>query len=699
MVAYVLLKSSARQYFNTQDQSKRNQVVSDIQLFAGQSVPSYMVPKYIIPIDEIPTNSNGKLDKLALGKLSLPVGIADRETRGKSTNNSNTMDIEAGGPHPHLQHGEESSGVDDAVGLGQTQPAAGQTMLSFVLQKVYEASGRRPHPSASFAAVGVDSLAAVAFRSLLQSSLPGLKLNLESLYDDETTISSFAVDIYNQLQMGHPKLLHRLGITRALPNVTVTGGMEITDGDDHSSAVTTMGPSLDIIILNSRGFFDGIRGILIIFILYDHMFADPFKEGVRIRSDTYMFVIVTSMTITLQSLAFAAASSPGVPSRHLFTIDRNTNLLMKAIYMIYNYVAYIVLRDNNRKPSAWNLINFLVSRFVGIFPLYWTAILLDVPQMLASGMGGEALPQNQWITLFVLYILALNAYTCWAHLYLGQLFYYISYIWGVFLFYAAFMTNYYASYNLLCKSIGFVACVVSVVIAYIYACHWDDGSHIQHRSPAAGFFYFTMGTVVTHLFDCVRIYIIHFDKSVTGAVAVDDKKVFCGYSSLPQSVTLDLSSSNSHGNNNNSNNINTAAAASYHQRVKKSSSSNAYIESQSTSTPLNDTHVTHNNDDEDTLTNNNNTSSTMRDENTATSVGGRLSHYLQTLGTKKTKKIHYAYIQRFGHKDFYWAVLTDLFAFFFFFLMFFNGYTAPGMDVPNGRHYQGVCMYCHCCGF
>ena len=50
--------------------------VKDIRKELGESLPSYMIPSYIMQINEIPVTNNGKLDKRALAKIDI---VSDRE--------------------------------------------------------------------------------------------------------------------------------------------------------------------------------------------------------------------------------------------------------------------------------------------------------------------------------------------------------------------------------------------------------------------------------------------------------------------------------------------------------------------------------------------------------------------------------------------------------------------------------------------
>ncbi len=58
-------------YVVVSDDLKGNTLREDIQNFIGKSKPNYMIPSYVIELDEIPLNVNGKVDKRKLPEITL----------------------------------------------------------------------------------------------------------------------------------------------------------------------------------------------------------------------------------------------------------------------------------------------------------------------------------------------------------------------------------------------------------------------------------------------------------------------------------------------------------------------------------------------------------------------------------------------------------------------------------------------------
>lgn len=635
LIAYVSLKASLRD--STLCSEKFDLLLTEIKQFVGKAVPSYMLPRHIISIDSIPTNSNGKLDKLALGRLP-------------------------------VSHAAERVIVSTSEESSEFESISDNSMETFVLQKVFEVSSRRPLPCQSFAAVGVDSLAAASFRSLLSASLGGVRVAPDKLYDAATSITSFSCDLYDQLLLENPRKLQDLNIRHARPV-----GSDADKPMIRNNLVSTSRPCLDVILLASRRLFDGLRGMLIVLVLYDHLFNDTRTSGVRIRSDTYMFVVLTAISITMQSLAHAesyeATDNDATITRGDTTNSNgaSNNSWISFIASCVDDFVSMVKRDNARKPSPWSASHFLATRWMGIFPIYWCAILLSIPEVL-SKLYSDDVPPSEVFTLYALYILAIKTWTCWGHKLMANL-YFVGYIWGVLLLYAVFMSNYYSPFSIFCKLLGFVISVITVVVSYLYACHWDDGSHIQHRSPAAGFFYFTLGTVITHIFNHVRLHIIHFDDSMHTHISTSAPHKTPAFDDAESELLL-------------------PGPLQGENKLKSVTKRRPPVQ-----LPLMTTY-----DEDDNICDEENECELVNQQSAyslglsrqamSSSPSTQWTHFLINNLTKKSSRISFAYITRFGCKEFYWALLTDASAFFFFFLMFFNHYSTPGMHNPQEPQYK-----------
>jgi hypothetical protein len=72
--------------------------------------------------------------------------------------------------------------------------------------------GRRPNPSSSFAAMGVDSLGAVLFLRILSDSLGGVRIAPSEVYAHGVTVRSFSEALHRRLVGEHPTALAKLGL-------------------------------------------------------------------------------------------------------------------------------------------------------------------------------------------------------------------------------------------------------------------------------------------------------------------------------------------------------------------------------------------------------------------------------------------------------------------------------------------------------
>ena len=346
-------------------------------------------------------------------------------------------------------------------------------MVSFVLQAVFESSGRKPSADSSFAAIGVDSLAAVMFRSYISKSLGGITIDQEKLFDPDCTITSFSEDLYQRTKESKPHILATLNITKAVNNNDITS--------DQPKHIQT---TLNKLLLFNRLMTDGYRGILIILIIYDHVFLKTAENGSRVHADTYLFIVLTGFTTTLQSIDYADSC-----------------------------------HDTNTKGSQWNFSQFLSSRLLGLIPLYWVSIALCVPRVIIN-LPSANLSSGGLALLYLLYIFALNDWTDWCGILMTDL-YYVSLILGVFFIYALYKSAYhlesfpkyvqYISYFLIS---GFVIGMGFFPHAFS---HPGGGGNIP---PPIGFAYFVLGGIAGHLFNYLisknlfGIYIIHTVKLI-----------------------------------------------------------------------------------------------------------------------------------------------------------------------------------------
>lgn len=231
---------------------------------------SYMIPKHVIIVDDIPKTANGKLDRLSLAKRPLPSRISS------STNLESTP----------------ANGSISITIQNESNELAG-TMVGTIMSIVFQVSGKKVNPMSSFVSVGVDSLAAIMFRSSLRSFFGNAIIDTNSLYNPETTIASFSDELYNSLQRNNPSILQSKNIETAM-NESIRLEM--------INSIPSRDLTLNSLIAGNKDLIDGLRGMAMIFVLYDHFLLDTAFNGFRVHADTYFFLIMTGFTLPSEKL-------------------------------------------------------------------------------------------------------------------------------------------------------------------------------------------------------------------------------------------------------------------------------------------------------------------------------------------------------------------------------------------------------------
>jgi hypothetical protein len=124
-----------------------------------KTLPHYMIPKTVIQIkDEFPKTANGKLDKLTLAtmvddNISIsPSMLLNSRADINNNNNNNNNNL-------------KSTSVNNG----------NMSMAAFLIKSVKRINNQDSTLHSSFAAVGIDSLAAVMFKNNLSQSLGELR--------------------------------------------------------------------------------------------------------------------------------------------------------------------------------------------------------------------------------------------------------------------------------------------------------------------------------------------------------------------------------------------------------------------------------------------------------------------------------------------------------------------------------------------
>jgi hypothetical protein len=303
---------------------------------------------------------------------------------------------------------------------------------------------------------------------------------VELLYDPDTTIASLASIIYKQVRNDNPFILTKLSITCDIDQIDdddiKTNCDDSNTANDHlssaaSTITTTTTQSLARVILHNRALVDGYRGIAISLVLIEHLTRHN-SFIIYLHVDEKIFIMITGFMLALQELLTIETSS-------LLSSNNNTSKI-----------------ENTSKflPLAW-----LRSRAIGLFPLYWVALLLNIPRFYTNVVGSEELNLNQ-IQLFWYIVVHTFALQDWSLKWSNNInIYYISLIWNVFIIYACYKSIYFSNYNYLFKFIGFTTITLFLILLDIYYNHIEIGLK-SILSPQWGFVYFTVGFLAALLF-------------------------------------------------------------------------------------------------------------------------------------------------------------------------------------------------------
>lgn len=66
LVAYVTTKNAIKPSKVKQEKSEYSQLIRDLRVYLQQKLPEYMIPSFLIPLEQIPLTANGKMDRQAL---------------------------------------------------------------------------------------------------------------------------------------------------------------------------------------------------------------------------------------------------------------------------------------------------------------------------------------------------------------------------------------------------------------------------------------------------------------------------------------------------------------------------------------------------------------------------------------------------------------------------------------------------------
>lgn len=322
------------------DQAERRLVLDG----AKKKLTHYMIPSEIVVVQDFPHTANGKLDRKAL-------------------------------PDPPSQGSHEKAiPLSGALALKKTD-----TMLDHVLSVFHAVRGTTASASASFSALGVDSLGAIFFIKSLNQSIGGkITVKPSDVFGANISMASFSEELYRKLAASDPGTLARLGIRSG----SSPSEMDLNENLDISQVASG---KFDELMSTNVKLFEGIRGWLTAMVLYDH-FHNPITENysLGVSSDIHLFIILTGFTTAIQ---------------------------------LRENIPPLTQSDLPRPPFQWQ--RFLFTRFAGLFPVMWFALLLSAPRWVVQNNAGGvqveqrrrlSIPEHQSGLCTFLYVTALETW-------------------------------------------------------------------------------------------------------------------------------------------------------------------------------------------------------------------------------------------------------------------------------------------------
>ena len=271
-------------------------------------------------VDSFPTTANGKLDR---NSLPTPTVYAVPEKR---------------------RCFEESK---CGVQIAQPYLNSELTMANHICNVVQKVRGYHPRPSATLAAIGIDSLGSVLFVRSLSDSLGGVKIDVKTVFGAGVTINALSQTLYTTTRDQKPHILTELGITAEVvkPIEADIEKANLVSGDSNMVEEWIAEDSFDDVLVSNKSMLEGVRGVLTLLVLWDHFHDVNLNHISDVwRSDTQLFVLLSGFTTSLQLR----------PTR--------------------------VSRSVSDMKRPWDWLSFVITRFVGVFPMLWLALLINAPR-------------------------------------------------------------------------------------------------------------------------------------------------------------------------------------------------------------------------------------------------------------------------------------------------------------------------------
>ena len=312
---------------------------------ARRALTTYMIPKYIVYMQgDFPTSPTGKLDRNALPEYVKPTKLFGDDLDSK---------------------------IDNADRLAvQTISSKKVTIINKIIDAVKISNGMTVGPNASIASVGIDSLGSIILVKVVSSTLGNISIDPTTLFAPEMTVKKFAFDLQKKILADKPDLLNQLNIDILNEGDIESANKNTDDSDTGDNGILSQSPidvEFDKALASNITFAEGVRGIMTFFVLWNHYRAVGAPK--QLSADTACFMIMTGFSTALQlrstmqvlmvDNAMGKTKEDKEKSKYIFDIESKEFIIQQS------------------PPFNWK--SFLVSRLVGVLPIFYMAILLSIP--------------------------------------------------------------------------------------------------------------------------------------------------------------------------------------------------------------------------------------------------------------------------------------------------------------------------------
>ena len=223
-----------------------------------------------------------------------------------------------------------------------------------------------------------------------------------------------------------------------------TGDEKLFKGADE---LQKMESSFEDILSTNRSLIEGLRGIFTFLVLYDHFHNPRHAIAAAFTADTYLFVMISGFTTSLQlresprfvngkenddhiqelNINDEISTNSLIPSKSTINHNKNLNIPMQMnnsckdendnqdLFLAMSSGSnskgfFSVLTDQNGNEgglkllprNGFRIIPFIVSRLVGLLPILWLALLLNIVPWINGGTGVDPRVKASCTVLYVI---------------------------------------------------------------------------------------------------------------------------------------------------------------------------------------------------------------------------------------------------------------------------------------------------------